>query len=105
MKKFITAALITIICSLFSLGATAGVVAQTNNVIGLMGVDSTSGVIYVAVSGYSGGSCSQIRFNNANADTDKILSVLTAAKLAGKRVRIDLADGADCNSGWRAYIQ
>ena len=106
MKKIISIAIITALCSLFSFAAAAGgLVAQHNNTITLMGVDGSDGHIFAGVTGSTEGYCTAFRFYSARSDTDKILSILTAAKLAGKRVRVDLADSSDCNTAFRAYIQ
>lgn len=79
---------------------------QDNNLIGLMGLDNSSGTIYMSVLSSSNQcSCTSVRFTAGNADTKMVLSILMAAKLAEKKVRVDLLDAKNCNSAYRVYIQ
>ena len=98
--KFIFIPLTFISSTVYATGCT-----QSNNKIGLVGVDHTNGTIYAGVSQHNNGcSCSSVRFTPANADEKSVLSVLLAAKLAEKKVRIDLKDNNNCNSAYRVYI-
>jgi hypothetical protein len=103
MKRFLMVTVVMGICSLLSFSAMAAE-SQTNNTVNMVGVDGSDGRVFVSVSGYSSGSCSYFRFLPGNTDTDKILTVLTAAKLSGKKVRIDTIS-SNCDTGYRAYIQ
>ncbi|TVZ37143.1 hypothetical protein P886_1484 [Alteromonadaceae bacterium 2753L.S.0a.02] len=86
--------------------AIAGTCAQSNNKVGFVGLDSAGGAIYVDVSEHSNQcGCNYVRFYPENSDTDKVLSILLAARLTEKRVRIDINDSNSCNSGYRVYIQ
>ncbi|AQT59185.1 hypothetical protein [Cellvibrio sp. PSBB023] len=79
---------------------------QNNNSIGMVGLDHPSGTVYVSVTSSSGQcSCSTIRFTSANTDTKMVLSILLAAKMAEKKVRIDFLDINNCNSANRVYVQ
>lgn len=86
--------------------ASAGACTQTNNKVGFVGLDSSGGSIYVDVSEHSDQcGCNYVRFLPENADTDKVLSILLAARLAEKRVRIDINNSESCNTGYRVYLQ
>lgn len=80
---------------------------QNNNILsGLVGLDSSVGTIYASVSSSSNEcSCTNVRFTEANTDTNAALSILLAAKMAEKKVRIDLLDKTNCNTAYRVYIQ
>lgn len=79
---------------------------QQNNTIGMVGLDHPSGTIYVKVLSSSNEcSCTGVRFTSANTDVEKALSILLAAKLADKKVRIDFLDANNCNSAYRVYLQ
>ncbi|GAB1624098.1 hypothetical protein AAOGI_41480 [Agarivorans albus] len=78
---------------------------QNYNTIGLVGLDNPNGSLFASVSGHNNGcGCNYVRFYSKNTDTDKALSILTAAKLANKKVRIDLSDKNNCNSAYRVYL-
>lgn len=90
---------------LFSSHVFAGSCEQSYNSVGFLGVDSSNGTIYVAVSGHNNKcNMSSFRFQEVNADTDKILSILMTAKISEKKVRIDLKDSTDPNSAYRVYM-
>jgi len=94
--------------SLFFLScvAHAGACSQYNNVVGFVGLDNPNGSVYVSVAEHNNAcNCSNIRFYDSNTDTDKALSILLAARFSDQRVRIDIADENDCDSGYRVYIQ
>lgn len=77
-----------------------------NRLTGIIGLDSSNGVIYTNISSSTNEcSCTQARFHPDNTDTDKALSILLAARLAEKTVRIDFLEGQGCNSATRVYIQ
>ncbi len=81
---------------------------QTGNSVGLMGLDSSTGTIYVGVSGgvsSCGSNCASFRFTSVNTDTSKVLDILVAAKTLNKTVRIDRPHTASCNSAYRVYIE
>lgn len=50
-------------------------------------------------------SCATIRFTRANTYIKMVLSILLAAKMAEKKVRIDFLDVNSCNSAYRVYVQ
>lgn len=78
---------------------------QNNNSIGLVGLDHPSGTVYVNVISSGQCSCTTIRFKSENTDTKMALSILLAAKMADKKVRIDFLDANNCNSANRVYIE
>lgn len=79
---------------------------QNNNKLGLVGLDTSTGGIFAGVSDHDNGcACTAFRFMTANTDTKMALSVLLAARMSGKKVRIDALDGTNCNSAYRVYIQ
>ena len=92
---------------LFSAQFAVAYCAQNNNELsGLVGVDGKDGMVYATVSSDTNEcSCTSVRFKEVNADTDKVLSVLLAAKVSNVKVRVDLLDPADCNSAQRVYMQ
>lgn len=80
--------------------------AQYDNVLSMVGYDYGEN-IFVSFKEESPKSCncSSVRFSNTRTDTDKILAIVMAAKLANAKVRVDFELAGDCNSGKRAYIQ
>lgn len=73
---------------------------------GWVGLDSSSGTIYATLSSNNNKCpCNEVRFTEKNTDAKTALSILLAAKLADRKVRIDFLDKTNCNSGYRAYIQ
>ena len=48
--------------------------------------------------------CTEFRFSDANADLDRVLGLLLAAKALGQKVRIDNVDETSCNEAFRIYI-
>lgn len=99
-----------VFCStfVFSQFAAAQGCTQNSNTIGMVGMDGKngdSGMVYVSVSGHNNGcNKSYFRFKSSNTDVDMALSVLMAAKMANKKVRIDLINKDDKNSAFRVYI-
>lgn len=90
----------------FSAQSALAVCSQQWNKIGLVGLDSTNGNVYVGVTEHNNNcNCDGVRFKEVNADTDKALSVLLSAKMSEKKVRIDFLDANDCDSAHRVYIQ
>lgn len=81
--------------------------AQNNNQLtGLLGVIDSTGRLYVEVASVTKEcGCDQIRFSSDNADTDKALSILLAAKVSSLNVRIDFLDSSDCDSAFKVYMQ
>jgi len=81
--------------------------SQNNNELtGLVGLDSSAGSVYaVTTSSSNECSCTAVRFSQVNTDTKMALSILVAAKMTNKKVRIDILDATDCNSGYRVYLQ
>lgn len=98
---FVSALLITA----FSAGAKE--CTQNNNVLsGLVGLDGSDGRVYTYLQSESNEcGCKDARFMPNNADTEKALSILMAAKIADKKVRVDFKDENSCRSGYRVYIQ
>lgn len=93
--------------SMYSQVSFAEACTQNNNELnGLVGLDSSSGTIYASISSNTNEcSCTNVRFTEANTDTKSALSILLAAKMADKKVRIDLLDKTNCNTAYRVYIQ
>lgn len=87
--------------------AISAMCTQYNNALnGLVGLDSGSGRLYAAVSSSSNEcSCDQFRFKPEDTDVNMALSILLSAKMADKKVRIDLDDATDCNTAVRVYVQ
>ena len=84
----------------------AGCTQNNNELNGLVGLDSEIGSVYAATTSVSNEcSCAAVRFRPEITDTKMALSVLLSAKLAGKKVRVDLLDASDCNSAFRVYVQ
>ena len=80
--------------------------AQTSNVIGLVGLGNPDGKIYAGVSGHNNQcGCDIFRFSAKSTDTKAALSILLSAKMANKKVRIDLSDDTDCDSAIKAYVE
>lgn len=78
---------------------------QTNNSIGLIGLDGRN-IIYSGVSDHSNQcGCTNFRFKEIYTDHKVALSVLMSAKMSNKKVRIDILDETDCNSAYRVYVQ
>lgn len=87
--------------------ASAQACTQNSNTVGLLGLDGSDGRIYVDVSGHDNGcGCNAFRFIPGTTNTTKAaLAVLLTARSAGKKVRVDLAEPANCNSASRVYVQ
>ena len=84
----------------------AACVQNNNKLTGLVGLDSSSGNIYANLSSTSNEcSCSYVRFKETSTDTNKTLSILLAAKMADKKVRVDISDENSCDTGYRVYVQ
>lgn len=80
--------------------------AQNNNKLGLVGLDSSNGIVYARVSDHDNAcGCNEFRFMPDNTDTKMALSVLLSARVSSRRVRIDVLDPTNCNSAHRVYIQ
>lgn len=101
-----------VVCCVFitlvfvSNGAYSRCIQNNNELLNLVGLDSASGVVYATTTSSSNEcSCSHVRFKPENTDTKMALSVLLAARMAGKEVRIDLIDASDCNSAYRVYLE
>lgn len=75
--------------------------------VGFTGLDGGDSRVYANISNQttSGCTCSYIRFLPSRADTDKVLSLLLAARFSGKTVQIDLEDTANCNSAYSVYVE
>lgn len=75
----------------------------------MVGLDSggVDGLVYSGVSTSSTQTCNctSVRFHPDRTNTDKALSILLAAKLAGKKVRVDLQEEGNCNTAYRVYMQ
>ncbi|NOU49339.1 hypothetical protein HG263_02095 [Pseudoalteromonas sp. JBTF-M23] len=76
-----------------------------NSLPKLVGLDGSDGKVYADIES-SGNECNckYVRFLPENTDTNKALSILLAAKMANKKVRIDLSTSENCNSAYRVYI-
>lgn len=92
----------------FSQLAAAQGCTQNNNTVGFVGMDGKvgdSGMVFVSLSGHNNGcEASYVRFKASETDVDMALSILLAARMADKKVRIDLKDKNDKNSAYRVYI-
>jgi len=98
--KIILLATIFISSDLFAVSC-----VQNNNEVGLTGLDGPAGSIYVGISQSNKEcSCNYFRFYSTNTDTNKALSILMSAKMSGKKVRIDILDSSNCNTGYRVYL-
>jgi hypothetical protein len=97
--------LLLLFSMLFANSAFALCVQNNNSLDGLLGLDSTGGNVFAAITSTTEEcGCTQVRFKTANGDTKMALSVLLSAKLSGKTVRIDLVESGDCNSAYRVYL-
>lgn len=90
--------------------ASHGQCSQTNNVLsGLVGLDGGTNKVYAGVQSQKNEcSCSLFRFKadtGIGVDTNMALSILLSAKLADKKVRVDILDPEDCNSAYRVYVE
>ena len=105
MNKYTIQALVIILFALLYVQAYAGCV-QLDNKVGLVGLDSVNATVYAAVTDHNDAcGCNQIRFLSSNTDTKMALSILLSAKMSGKSVRIDISDPANCDTGYRVYVQ
>ena len=106
MKKIILLTLLPLLTA-YSHSSFAQSCSQNNNTLsGLAGLDSQGGNIFASVTSDTNEcGCKSVRFNRDNTDTEAALSVLLSAKLANKKVRVDILDRTDCNSAYRVYIQ
>lgn len=97
--------MVLIVCLSVTLIANA-LCVQTNNKIGLTGLDNTNGQLYAGVAESSNQcGCQEFRFKENATDLDAALSLLIAAKLSDKLIRVDISDPNDCNSAIRVYLQ
>lgn len=106
MQRWFLSVLFVIFAGLAASQAYAARCQQTDiELVGTMGVTET-GAIYVTTreSNRQCG-CNNMRFSPARANTDHVMSVLLAARLANKKVRIDLENASNCNTAYRVYIQ
>jgi hypothetical protein len=79
--------------------------AQSNITLnGLVGLDYAGNIYASTSSNNEKCSCTSVRFREGNTDIKAALSILLAAKMADKKVRIDLLDKTDCNTAARVYI-
>lgn len=86
--------------------AFAALCVQTNNQVGLTGLDSANGIITARVTGHDNQcGCNEFRFQPTDTDVDAALSILITAKLSNIPVRIDVPNFNDCNSAFRVYLQ
>ena len=106
MKNLVKIAFLSMV-AMYSQVSFAEPCSQNNNTLsGLVGLDSSSGTIYAVISSNTNEcSCTTVRFTEGNTDTKSALSILLAAKMANKLVRIDLLDKTSCNTAYRVYIQ
>lgn len=89
----------------FSTNVYAGCVQNYNELSGLVGLDNPNGTVYADVKSASKEcGCTNVRFYPTGTNTEMALSILMAAKVAGKKVRIDISDEDNCNSAYRVYI-
>lgn len=105
MKYF--ALLISLFFSQFTFSLDLETCQINNAKVGFAGLDGPDSRIFSNISGHqtTGCSCSHVRFLPHKADTDKVLSLLLAARFSDKTVRIDLLDATNCNSAYRVYIE
>lgn len=87
-----------------SFGSTC--VQNGNELSGLLGLDRTDGTIFVRTESSSNDcGCGNVRFTSSNTDVEMALSILLAAKMSDRTVRIDLLEAGNCNSAYRVYIE
>ncbi|KDM92835.1 hypothetical protein [Photobacterium galatheae] len=105
MKKMMKLSLI-LACTVYSQASLAEACSQNYNELpDLVGLDSSSGRIFASVrSSTNECSCTHVRFTKENTDTNTALSILLAAKMANKKVRVDLKDKTDCDTAYRVYV-
>lgn len=96
---------------IFALGNASTSMAEEcqlkNSSVGFLGSDGSDGKVFVALTERSGDTCDcrNIRFYENAVDTDKVLSLLLAARAASLPVQVDVKDSTDCNSGFRVFIE
>lgn len=85
----------------------ANACSQTSNTLdGLVGLDNSNGTVYAAFKSVNNEcSCTSARFKPENTDVKAALSVLLAAKMSDKKVRIDFLNSTDCSTAYRVYVQ
>lgn len=79
---------------------------NNNRMTSLVGLDSSSGVVYASVDSHSNEcSCNNFRFKPENTETEMALSILLSAKLADREVRVDLLNADNCDTAYRVYVE
>lgn len=105
MKKLLLASAILLSCPFVYAD---GSCTQYNNDVsqGLLGLDGADGALYITVKSVSNEcACTAYRFKPSNTDVKSALSIALFARASNKKLRIDLINGADCNSAYRVYLQ
>jgi len=106
MSKLITKLQILFMAIFCNVAVAVTQCVQNNNKVGLVGLDSPLGTVYAGVSEHDNKcGCASFRFTDANTDKDMALSILLAARMSQKKVRIDLLDSTNCDSAYRVYIE
>ena len=83
-----------------------GGVQTKNKLPNLLGLDSASGTVYATVSSTQNQcNCKAVRFTPGRTNTEMALSILLAAKLSKKTVRVDLLEEGNCTSAYRVYLE
>lgn len=98
--------ILTVLSLLFFAGATSACVQETNTLPKYVGVDSSSGTIYVNISSEKNEcGCTFARFSPSATDTKAVLSILLTAKTSNRPVRVDFKTEGDCDTAYRAYLK
>jgi hypothetical protein len=80
---------------------------QTKNELPhLLGLDDVNDTVYASISSSENQcNCKEVRFAKHRTNPQMALSILLAAKLSNRTVRIDFEDGMNCNSAYRIYLE
>lgn len=80
---------------------------ESNKLDGEVGLDSNTGAVKAAgLTGHDNGcNCEEVFFLPTNTDASAAMSVVLAAKLAGKTIAFELRDDTNCASGFRVFIE
>lgn len=90
----------------FTQNAFAMCTQNGNSLNGLVGLGSSGTLVYADVNSASNEcGCDRFRFQSENTDIKIALSVLLSAKIADKKVRIDIKEPGNCNTATNVYLQ